>query len=164
MRLLFKPNFWDGFRVLKPKSRNLVPRNLTQTYYEVTIFVEHWGGGIICNFTQFCPVFNIRGMNLDLDFVQGIKLNEDQKQVFTKKWNTFFSKFKWTPTLRCTPESNYWGDADVDHTLNIGGDTIKLLGGYIPPSLPGFGIPAYNSLISNCCQNFMPLDQAVLEL
>ena len=28
------------------------------------------------------------------------------------------------------------GDADVDHSQTIGGDTAKLLGGYIPP---GFG-------------------------
>ena len=54
----------------------------------------------------------------------------------------FFPEFKWTPSLRCTPESNYWGDADVDHTQTIGGDTVKLLGGYIPPSPPGFGTPA----------------------
>ena len=25
------------------------------------------------------------------------------------------------------------GDADIDHTQIIGGDTVKLLGGYIPP-------------------------------
>ena len=35
------------------------------------------------------------------------------------------------------------GDADEDHTQIIGGDTVKLLGGYIPPSLPGFGTPAH---------------------
>ena len=33
------------------------------------------------------------------------------------------------------------GNADVDHTQIIGGDTVKLLGGYIPPSPPGFGTP-----------------------
>ena len=33
------------------------------------------------------------------------------------------------------------GDADVDHTQIIGGDTVKLLGEYIPPSPPGFGTP-----------------------
>ena len=65
-------------------------------------------------------------------------------QVKTKKkglhqnWNTFSHEFRWAPTLRCTPESNYWGDADVDHTQTIGGDTVKLLGGYI---LPGFRHP-----------------------
>ena len=30
--------------------------------------------------------------------------------------------------------SNSWGDADVDHFQTIGGDTAKLLGGYIPSS------------------------------
>ena len=33
------------------------------------------------------------------------------------------------------------GDADVDHTQIIAGDTVKLLGGYIPLSFPGFGTP-----------------------
>ena len=33
------------------------------------------------------------------------------------------------------------GDADVDHTQITGGDTVKLLGEYIPPSPPGFGTP-----------------------
>ena len=32
LRPLFTPNFWGGFRVLKPKSQNLLPRNLVQTY------------------------------------------------------------------------------------------------------------------------------------
>ena len=31
-------------------------------------------------------------------------------------------------------------DADVDHTQTIGGDTVKLLGGYIPHP-PGFWHP-----------------------
>ena len=34
------------------------------------------------------------------------------------------------------------GDADVDHSQIIGGYTVKLLGGYIPPILPSFGTPA----------------------
>ena len=34
------------------------------------------------------------------------------------------------------------GDADVDHTQIIGGDRVKLLGGYVPPSPPGFGTSA----------------------
>ena len=34
------------------------------------------------------------------------------------------------------------GDAGVDHTQTIGGDTVKFLGGYIPPSSPPvFGTP-----------------------
>ena len=111
----------------------------------VSIFVEHWGDNY--NFTPILPYFeHWGGMNLDHDFVQVSKLNEDQEknrfspkmeqffsriqvktkkrsspkmehffpqiQVKTKKiglhqrWNTFFPEFKWTPTLRCTPESN----------------------------------------------------------
>ena len=38
------------------------------------------------------------------------------------------------------------GDADEDHTQIIGGDTVKLLGGNIPPSLPYFGTPAQTSI------------------
>ena len=80
-------------------------------------------------------------MNLDHDFVQVSKLSEDQKKVFTRNETLFFSEFKSTPTLKCTPESNYWGDADVDHTQTIGGDTVKLLGGCIPPIPLGFRHP-----------------------
>ena len=47
----------------------------------------------------------------------------------------FFPKFKWTPTLRCTPESNYWGDAFVDHTQTIKGYTVKFLGDISPPQI-----------------------------
>ena len=53
----------------------------------------------------------------------------------------FFPEFKWTPTLRCTPESNYWRDADVDHTQTIGGDTVKLLGEIYPPDPPRVSAP-----------------------
>ena len=79
---------------------------------------------------QFYPNFalfsTLRGMNLDHDFVQVSKLREDQKKGLHQKWNTFFPEFKWTLTLRCTPESNFFGgDADVDHTQTIGGDTVK---------------------------------------
>ena len=80
-------------------------------------------GGIICNFALFST---LGGINLDHDFVQVGKLSEHQKKnIFTKN-GTLFPEFKWTPTLKCTPKSNYWGgDADVDHTQTIGG--------YIPP-------------------------------
>ena len=86
-------------------------------------------------------------MNLDHDFFQVSKLSEDyKKKGSNQKWNTFFPEFKWTPTLRCTPESNYWGwDADVDHTQTIGGDTVKLLGGIYPPIPPGFRRPWYHA-------------------
>ena len=32
IRPLFTPNFRGGFRILKPKSRDLLPQNLVQTY------------------------------------------------------------------------------------------------------------------------------------
>ena len=68
----------------------------------------------------------------------------------------FFPKIKWTPTLRCTPESNYWGDADVDHTQTIGGYTVKLLGGIYPQSPPGFGTP-------DCLSQILLLGAAFME-
>ena len=96
-------------------------------------------------------------MNLDHDFVQVSKLSEDQKKkglhqnwntflpqnqvntktkkqkVFTKNVTLFFPEINWTPTLRCTPASNYLGgDADVDHTQTIGEIPSNHLGGYIP--------------------------------
>ena len=38
------------------------------------------------------------------------------------------------------------GDADEDHSQIIGGDTVKLLGGYIPPSRSGFGTPGWERI------------------
>ena len=35
LRPLFTPNFWGGFCLLKPKSRNLLPQNLVQTYNSI---------------------------------------------------------------------------------------------------------------------------------
>ena len=57
---------------------------------------------------------------------------------------------------RCKPYSNYWGwgysqiigwDADVDHSQTIGGNTVKLLGGYIPHS-PRVSAPRVTSVTS----------------
>ena len=58
---------------------------------------------------------------------------ETKKKVFSENRSlTFFPTF----TLRCTPIQIIGGDADVYHSQTIGGDTAKLLGGYIPhPSL-----------------------------
>ena len=64
---------------------------------------------------------------------------EDQKKKRKKrsspKKEHFFPDFKWTPTLRCTPESNYWGGCRCTpySTQTTVGDAAKLLGGYIPP-------------------------------
>ena len=54
-----------------------------------------------------------------------------EKKVFTKKGTLFSLEFKWTPTLRCTPESKYWKGCRCTpySTQTIGGDTAKLLGG-----------------------------------
>ena len=38
------------------------------------------------------------------------------------------------------------GNADVDHSQIIGGDTVKLLGGYIPPSPPA-SAPLYRIIL-----------------
>ena len=59
-----------------------------------------------------------------------------QIQVKTKKRSStriepFFPKFTRSDVH---PFKLLGGDADVDHSQTIGGDTAKLLGGYIPPS------------------------------
>ena len=57
----------------------------------VPIFVKHWVG-YFAILPQFCPIFNIGGMNLDHDFVQVSKLSEDPKKEkgLHQKSNTFF--------------------------------------------------------------------------
>ena len=37
------------------------------------------------------------------------KKKKKEKKIFTKKGTPFSPEFKLTPTLRCTPESNYSG-------------------------------------------------------
>ena len=67
------------------------------------------------------------------------------KKVFTKKGTLFSPEFKWTPTLRCTPESNYWGNTDVHHTvLKLLGGYSQIIGGDISPTPPGFGTSVGN--------------------
>ena len=45
----------------------------------------------------------------------------------------FFPEFKWRPALKMhTKVKLLGGDANVDHTQIIGGDTVKLLGGIYP--------------------------------
>ena len=51
-----------------------------------------------------------------------------------RKWNTSFPRHQWTPALRCTPESNYWGDADVAiHTNHWRGYSQIIKGDISPP-------------------------------
>ena len=83
---------------------------------------------------------------------------KNKKKVFAKN-GTLFSPNSGEDKKRSLPEMEHFfpriqvdtypqmhtrvkllGDADVDHTQTIGGDTVKLLGGYIP-SPPGFGTP-----------------------
>ena len=74
-------------------------------------------------------------MNLDHDFFQVSKLSENQKQRSSPKMEHFFSPNS-SGHLRSDAHRSQiiGGHADVDHTQIIGGDTVQLLGGYIPPS------------------------------
>ena len=63
---------------------------------------------------------------------------EDQKQkkMFTRNGTLFLS----TDLRSDAHQSQIIGrDADEDHTHIVGGYTVKLLGGYIPPFSPCFG-------------------------
>ena len=62
-------------------------------------------------------------------------------KAFSKNRTLFFLQF----TLSCTPIQINGGDADVDHSQTIGGDTAKLLGDISPhlPGFRGFGTPVY---------------------
>ena len=91
-------------------------------------------GGIICNFTQFCPIFNIRGDKPQPRFFSGEQIKQRPKKRSSPKMeHFFFPEFKWTPTFRCTPESNYWRGCRCRPYSNYWGDTVKLLGQIYPP-------------------------------
>ena len=76
-------------------------------------------------------------MNLDQDFFQVSKLSEDQKKKgLHQKWNTFSPKSRTDLRLDAHQSQIIGGDADEDHTQIVGGDTVKLLGGYILPLPP----------------------------
>ena len=91
-------------------------------------------GGIICNFTPILPYFWHWG-------------DETRPRFFSGE------QIKWRPRngthlpnsgkdLRSDAHQSQiiGGNADEDHTQIIGGDTVKLLGGYISPS-PRVSIP-----------------------
>ena len=114
----------------------------------VQIFVEHWGNNLQF-YPNFALILTFGGMNLDQDFFQVSKLSEDQKK--RKRSSPEMEHF-------CSPNSGeglrldahqsqiVGGDTDEDHTQIVGGYTVKLLGGYIPPipPTPGFGTPDSN--------------------
>ena len=117
------------------------------------------GGGEFAILPQFCPIFNIGGMNLDHDFDQVSKLSEDrkkrsslkmehfpnsgevQKKGLHQKWNSFFPRIQVdTYAQMHTRVKLLGGDVDVDHTQTIGGIQSNYWGIY-PPILPGFWHP-----------------------
>ena len=73
---------------------------------------------------------------LDHDFVQVSKLSKDQKKGLSKKWNTFFPRIQvdiHTQMHTSDQSQIIEGDAYVDPTQTIRGDTVKLLGDISPP-------------------------------
>ena len=52
---------------------------------------------------------------------------------YATEWNTFFPEFSGNLRSDAHQSQIIGGDADIDHTQIIGGVTVKLLGGYIPP-------------------------------
>ena len=91
-------------------------------------------------------------MNLDHHCFQASKLSENQKKRSSPKiQELMFSrnlvKNKKSPKLRCRPESNYWRDADVDHSQIIGGGQLNYWGDASSPSPPCFGTPDTNAAV-----------------
>ena len=83
---------------------------------------------------QFCPIFNIGGMNFDHDFFQVSKLSEDQKKK--KKMGGFAKHGR-----LFSPHSREGQRSDADQSQIIGGGAVKLLEGIYPPIPTGFGSP-----------------------
>ena len=94
-------------------------------------------------------------MNLDHDFFQVSKLSEDQKNgtLFSpnsgedqnkkkglyQKWSTFFPLMQVETCTQMHARVNLLEGMQMKTILKLWGDTVKLLGGYIPP---GLGTPA----------------------
>ena len=99
-------------------------------------------------------------MNLDQDFFQVSKLSEDQKKRSLLEMEHFFSPNLSTNLRSDAHQSQIiGGDADKDHTQIVGGYTVKLLGGYIPP---GFGTPGgvyHIKIVGGRSRGFGPLAQ-----
>ena len=93
-------------------------------------------GGIISNFTPILPYFQHWGDEPRPRFFQISKLSEDQKRkkkVFTKIGRFFSPNSSEDQRSNADQSQIIEGDADVDHNQIIGGDTVKLLVGDIPP-------------------------------
>ena len=79
-------------------------------------------------------------------FFPQIQVKTNKKKVFTKSGANFFPEFKWTPTLRCTPESNYRGECRCRPYSNYWGEYSQIVGGIQPNywgdiSPPDFSTP-----------------------
>ena len=128
------------------------------------------GGYNLQLYPNFAMFSTLGGINLDHDFVQVSKLNEDQKKS-SLKMELFFSpnsgedqKKRFSPkmkyffppnTLRCTPQSNYWGGMHMKTILKLlGGIKSIYCGGIYPSSPPGFGTLVYHHLKLS---NYIPM-------
>ena len=65
-------------------------------------------------------------------FFSQIQVKTKKKRSSPRMGHFFFPEFKYRPTIRCTPESNLLGDADVDHTQT---GYTQIIGGIYPPPL-----------------------------
>ena len=74
---------------------------------------------------------------------------KSKKKIFTKNGTLFFPP-NLSGDLRSDAHQSQiiGGEANVDHTQIIGGDTVKIFGGYIPPS-PRFRHPCLRPTIKN---------------
>ena len=68
-----------------------------------------------------------------------------KKKFFTKNGTLFTPNLSGHLRSDANQSQIIGGDADVDHTQTIGGDTAKLLEGIYPPIPPGFGTPEKGS-------------------
>ena len=69
-------------------------------------------------------------------FFQISKLIEDQKIGLRQNWKSFFLRIQVMQIefkrFRCRPESNYWGNVNVDHS-QINWGCSQIIGGIYPP-------------------------------
>ena len=86
-----------------------------------------------------------------------------RKKGLHQKGTLFSSELKWTPTLRCTPESNYWEECRcAPYSTQTTGGNSEIIEEDIflssppppppPPPPPGFGRPVGNErlLVAYC--------------
>ena len=82
-------------------------------------------------------------------------VENQQKKGLHQQWNIFFLKFKWTPKLRYTPESNYWEGCRCRPYSNYWGGYSQIIGGYIP-HLPRVSAPLVKET-DFCCDSMFKI-------